>query len=64
MFNVKNAARSKKTTRRGATPAFWSIFAELDKPKRTLSKMNLLNIDAGKHANFSYVFKLGIILNE
>ena len=26
----------------------WRIFAELDKPKRTLSKINL-TLDAGKH---------------
>ena len=59
----KMQSAGKKTTQR-ATPAIWRIFAELNKPKRTLSKMNLLNIDAGKHVNFSYVFKLGIILNE
>ena len=34
------AKNSKKTTRR-ATSANWRIFAELDKPKRTLSKRNL-----------------------
>ena len=39
------AKNSKKTTRR-ATSAIWRIFAELDKPKRTLSK---INIDAGTH---------------
>ena len=36
-------ANSKKTTRR-ATSAIWRIFAELDKPKRTLSKMNLTSM--------------------
>ena len=39
----KNCKNSKKTTR-GATSAIWRIFAELDKPKRTLSKMNLTSM--------------------
>ena len=42
---------SKKTQQkqqeRRATSAIWRISAELDKPKRKLSKINL-NIDAGK----------------
>ena len=36
----KHSKNSKKTTRR-ATSAIWRIFAELDKPKHTLSQMNL-----------------------
>ena len=36
----KHGKNSKKTTRR-ATSAIWRIFAGLDKPKRTLSKVNL-----------------------
>ena len=43
----KHGKNSKKTTRRATSP-IWRIFAELDKPKRTLSKTEL-NIDAGKH---------------
>ena len=39
----KHGKNSKKTTRR-ATFAIWRIFAELDKPKRTLSKMNLTSM--------------------
>ena len=45
--NKKHGKNSKKTTRR-TTSAIWRIIAELDKPKRTLSKMNL-DIDAGRH---------------
>ena len=41
----KHGKNSKKTTRK-ATSAIWRIFAELYKPKRTLSKTEL-NIDAG-----------------
>ena len=37
------------------------LFAELDKPKRKLSKINLKSMQVSL---FSYVFKLGIILNE
>ena len=37
---AKNSKNSKKITRR-ATSAIKRINAELDKPKRTLSKMNL-----------------------
>ena len=37
--SYKHGKNSKKTTRR-ATSAIWRIFAEIDKPKRTLSKMN------------------------
>ena len=39
----KHDKNSKKTTRR-ATSAIWRIFAELDKRKRTLSKMKLTSI--------------------
>ena len=35
---------SKKTTRTG-TAAIWRIFAELDTPNRTLSKMNLISME-------------------
>ena len=56
----KNGKNSKNTTRR-ATSAIWRIFAELDKPKHTLSKMNLTSMQVNM---FSYVFKQGIILNE
>ena len=35
----KHSKNSTKTTRR-ATPAIWRIFAELDKPKGTLSKIS------------------------
>ena len=37
---VKNSKNRRKTTQR-ATSAVWRIFAELDKPKRIVSKMNL-----------------------
>ena len=39
----KHGKNSKKTTRR-MTFAIWRIFAELDKPKRTLSKTNLTSM--------------------
>ena len=39
----KHGKNSKKTTRK-ATAAIWKIFAGLDKPKRTLSKMNLTSM--------------------
>ena len=32
-------------TNRRATSAIWRIFAELNKPKRTLSKMNLTSME-------------------
>ena len=54
----KHSKNSKKTTRR-TTSAIWRILEELDKPKRTLSNMNLTSIDAGKHV-LAAVFKLGI----
>ena len=38
---AKNMAKNSKKTTRRATSAMWRIFAELDKPKHTLSKMNL-----------------------
>ena len=43
--NEKHDINSKKTTRR-ATSAFWRIFAELDKPRSTVtvSKMNLTSM--------------------
>ena len=40
---MENSKNSKKTTQR-ATSAIWRIFAELDKPKRTVSKMNLTSM--------------------
>ena len=40
----KHGKTSKKTTRK-ATSAIWRIIAELDKPKRTLSEMNLRWLD-------------------
>ena len=40
----KHGKNSKKTTRRGSS-AIWRIFAELEKPKRALSKMNLTSMD-------------------
>ena len=40
---LKHSKNSKKTTRR-ATSAIWRIFAELDKPKRKLSKINLTSM--------------------
>ena len=39
----KHSKNSKKATR-GATSAIWRIFAELDKPKRKLSKINLTSM--------------------
>ena len=39
------------------------MFAELNNPKRALSKMNF-NIDESMEVSMFYVFKLGIILNE
>ena len=39
----KHGKNSNKTTRRETT-AIWRIFAERDKPKRTLSKMNLTSM--------------------
>ena len=39
----KHSKNSKKATR-GATFAIWRIFAELDKPKRKLSKINLTSM--------------------
>ena len=40
----KHGKNSKKTTRR-VTSAIWRIFVELDKPKRTLSKINLTSME-------------------
>ena len=40
----KHGKNSKKTTRR-ATSAIWRMFAELNNPKRALSKMNLTSMD-------------------
>ena len=42
----KHGKNSKKTTRRATSP-IWRIFAELDKPKRTIE--DELNSDTGKH---------------
>ena len=39
----KHRKNSKKTTLR-ATTAIWRIFAELDRPKRKLSKINLTSM--------------------
>ena len=39
----KHGKNSNKTTRRATLP-IWRIFAELDKPERTLSKMNLTSM--------------------
>ena len=44
-----------------ATSAIWTVSAELDKPKRKLSKINLTSMQVSL---FLAVFKLGIILNE
>ena len=44
--SLKPGKNSKKTTRR-ATSAIWRIFAELDKPKCTLSKKNLTSMQVG-----------------
>ena len=52
---------SNKTTRR-ATSAIWRIFAELDKPERTLSKINLTSMQVSNC--FSYAFKQGIIMDN
>ena len=41
--NIAKTAKCKKATRR-ATSAIWRIFAELDKPKGALSKMNLTSM--------------------
>ena len=40
----KPSKNSKIKTTRRATSAVWRIFAELDKPKRTLSKINLTSM--------------------
>ena len=39
----KHSKNSKKTTQR-ATSAMWRIFGELDKPKHTLSKINVTSM--------------------
>ena len=57
----KHGMNSKKTTRR-ETSAIWRIFVELDKPKHTLSKINLTSMLV--LGCFSFVFKLRIIFNE
>ena len=43
--SLKDGKNSKKTTGRAVTSAIWRIFAELAKPKRALSKMNLTSMD-------------------
>ena len=40
----KHSKNSKIKTTRRATSAVWRIFAELDKPKRALSKTNLTSM--------------------
>ena len=42
----KHSKNSKKTTRR-ATSTICRIFADLDKPKRKLSKINLISMQVG-----------------
>ena len=42
--SLKYGKNSKKTNRR-ATSAVWRIFAELNNPKRAISKMNLTSMD-------------------
>ena len=42
--SLKHGKNSKKTTRR-ATFAIWRIFADLNNPKRELSKMNLTSME-------------------
>ena len=61
--NIKKHSKNSKTTWK-ATSAIWRIFEEVDKPKRTLLKMNWTSIDQWRWSCFSYVFKLWIILNE
>ena len=61
--SLKHGKNSMMTTRR-ATSAIWIIFAELDKPKCAVSKMNLTLMERWRLTCFSHVFKLGIILNE
>ena len=41
--SLKHGKNSNKTTKEGDT-CIWRIFAELDKPERTLSKMNLTSM--------------------
>ena len=38
--NSKKHSKNRKKTTRRATSAIWRIFAELDKPKGALMKMN------------------------
>ena len=55
--SYKHSKNSKKTTRR-ATSAIWGIFAELDKPKRTLWRWTEhRGIDGGKHVLAMFLFK-------
>ena len=42
--NTNKHGKNRKKTTRKATSGIWRIFAELDKPKRTLSKMNLTSM--------------------
>ena len=58
---AENIAKTARRQLGGAISAIWRIIAELDKPKRTLSKINLRSIQV---SCLSYVFKLGIILIE
>ena len=41
---AKNMAKNSKKTTRRPTSAIWRIFVEVDKPKRTLSKMNFTSM--------------------
>ena len=51
--SYKHSKNSKKTTRR-ATSAIWRIFAELDKPKGALLKMNLTSMQVSMYCLISY----------
>ena len=43
-YSKKQGKNSKNTTRR-ATSAIWRIFAEVNNPKRALSKMNVISME-------------------
>ena len=63
---AKNLAKTARRQLGGRNLLFiWRIFAELDKPKRTLSKINLTSMQVSIAVFLlGTVFKLGIILNE
>ena len=46
---AKNHIKNSKKTTRSATSAILRIFAQLDKPKRTLSKMSLTSMDRWRY---------------